>query len=147
MVYLRAAGAVRRHLGAARRQACRGRFPVADDDQPPAALGADAGRPAFPAALLPDHRMVWLVLRADRMDHRRGIDAGRAEQPLDHQGDAAGLFRHAGPDGHAARPGGGCRTLARLWPEGPNMSEHIWPILMLAALIAGIFTGYPVAFV
>ena len=27
------------------------------------------------------------------------------------------------------------------------MSEHIWPILMLAALIAGIFTGYPVAFV
>ncbi|MDO5643566.1 MAG: TRAP transporter large permease subunit [Paracoccus sp. (in: a-proteobacteria)] len=27
------------------------------------------------------------------------------------------------------------------------MSEHLWPLMMLAALIGGIFSGYPVAFV
>src|SRR5690554_6015987 len=27
------------------------------------------------------------------------------------------------------------------------ITENLWPILMLAALIAGIFSGYPVAFV
>ena len=27
------------------------------------------------------------------------------------------------------------------------MTEHLWPMLMLLALMAGVFSGYPVAFI
>src|SRR5690606_29736518 len=87
--------------------------------------------------------LVLLALCRLGLRFRRGFFLWRFAGPLDHQVGHAARFRPADD----LRRSPGVAPAAAVAHRGTAPMTYIWPLAMCAALVAGVFSGYPVAFI